>query len=429
MFAFTIKRTTKPLTHSVVILYLDRLKSNWDNLPLPFVLPRSFNEDSERAALVLTFGKLSTLEACVVLRGNVDSLELPSERILTLRMQPSLPKSVPGLAGIHKFALLLAQADTHGHGVETFVERIAARVDEISNFSVSAYGMNPNDYEAFVQLVLGAFRSCGFKKTHLIRSSEQELRADQVAARNSLDIVVFPHQGRFSLGLTSFVTDSAPLKNRGTAKPIPHAEISMSPRLAKVLVNLSGVRAGQTLLDPFCGSGTILGEGLLKSLHCIGIDSRRRMIEEARQNLRWISSGRRDYQFRLIVGDARDTRRVLGSQAVVDGVATEPILLPKLRVKPNFDIMKETIESAGDVYAEALDAIVDVVRPGGRLVVVVPVVQTTDGTEIFVGLDGRPLGLKLFQPGPVQFQYPIKLSFESTRWIKRAVYVFETGAL
>jgi tRNA G10 N-methylase Trm11 len=153
------------------------------------------------------------------------------------------------------------------------------------------------------------------------------------------------------------------------------------------------------------------------------------MIEEARQNLKWISSERHGSQFRLIVGDARDTRRVLGGQAMVDGVATEPILLPKLRGKPNFDIMKETIESAGDVYADALGSIVDVVRPGGRVVVVVPVVQTTDGTEIFVGLDGRPLGLKLFQPGPIQFQYPIKLSFESTRWIKRAVYVFETGAL
>jgi tRNA G10 N-methylase Trm11 len=414
----------------VVILYLDRPKPNGDNSPLPFLLPRSFNEDSESAALVLAFGKLSALEACAMLRGSVDGLELPSERILTLRMQPSIPKAVPGLAGIHKFVLLLAQADTNGHGVETLVERIAARVDEISNFSVSAYGIVSDDYEEFVQLLLSAFRSGGFKKIHLIRSDEQELRADQVAARNSLDIVVFPHHGHFSLGLTSFVTDSTPLRNRGKEKPVPRSEISMSPRLAKVLVNLSGVGPGQTLLDPFCGSGTILGEGLLKSLHCIGIDSWRRTIDEARQNLQWISSGRPDRsQFRLIVGDARDTRGLLGDKAMVDGVATEPILLPKLRGQPNFDVMKEAIAGAGDVYADALDSVVRVVRPGGRIVVTVPVVQTTDGTEIFVGLDGRPLGLKLFQPGPVQFHYPIKLSFESTRWVKRAVYVFETEAL
>jgi len=414
----------------MVILYLDKPKLNRDNSPLPFVLPRSFNEDSENAALVLTFGKLSALEACAMLRGSVDGLELASERILTFRMQPSVLKSVPGLAGIHKFVLLVAQADANGHGVETLVERIAARVDEISNFSVSAYGIGSGDYEEFVQLLLGAFRSSGFKKIHLIRSDEQELRADQVAARNSLDIVVFPHHGRFSFGLTSFVTDSTPLRNRGKEKPVPHSEISMSPRLAKVLVNLSGVEAGHTLLDPFCGSGTILGEGLLKSLRCIGIDSRRRMIEEARQNLQWILSGRPGHgQFRLIVGDARDTRELLGDKAMVDGVASEPILLPKLRGTPNFDVMKETIEDAGDIYADALASIVRVVRPGGRIVVIVPVVQTTDGTEIFVGLDGRPLGLKLFQPGPVQFHYPIKLSFESTRWVKRAVYVFETETL
>jgi tRNA G10 N-methylase Trm11 len=399
---------------------------------MPFLLPRSLNQDSERAALVLAFGKLSVLEACTVFGPDIDDLEVQSERIMTLKMKPSILTSVARLAGIHKFVLLLTRAGADGSGVEEFVEKIAARVDEISNFSVSAYDVPPDEYEGLVQQLLGSLRSRGFKKTHLIRPGENELRADEVVARKSLDAVVFPYREGFYLGLTSYVTDSAPLKQRGVMKPVPHSEISMSPRLAKVLVNISGVRAGQTLLDPFCGSGTILAEGLLKSLRCVGVDSRKHMIDEARQNLRWVLSEKknkkRDSRFRLVVGDAREIRKAIGDREAVDGVATEPILLPRLSGKPNFDIMKETIEGAGEVYAEALASIAEVVRPGGRIAVVVPVVQTTDGNEIHVGLDGRPLGLRLFQPGPVQFQYPIRLSFESTRWIRRAVYVFETGA-
>jgi len=59
-------------------------------------------------------------------------------------------------------------------------------------------------------------------------------------------------------------------------------------------------------------------------------------------------------------------------------------------------------------------------------VVVVPVILTMDGEEVSMTLEGRQLGLKLFQPGPVSFRYPVRLSFESTRWVKRAVYVFES---
>jgi hypothetical protein len=49
-----------------------------------------------------------------------------------------------------------------------------------------------------------------------------------------------------------------------------------------------------------------------------------------------------------------------------------------------------------------------------------------DGDEVTLALEGRRLGLRLYQPGPVGFEYPVRLSFESTRWIRRAVYVFES---
>ena len=88
---------------------------------------------------------------------------------------------------------------------------------------------------------------------------------------------------------------------------------------------------------------------------------------------------------------------------------------------------KEMIDEAGSVYAQALASIAAAVRPGGRIVVVVPVLQTTEESEIYVGLDGRPLGLVPFQPGLVTFHYPVRLSFESTRWLRRAVYVFVAG--
>ena len=44
------------------------------------------------------------------------------------------------------------------------------------------------------------------------------------------------------------------------------------PQLAKSLFNLAGLREGQTILDPFCGSGTVPLEAYLNGMRGIGID-------------------------------------------------------------------------------------------------------------------------------------------------------------
>ena len=44
------------------------------------------------------------------------------------------------------------------------------------------------------------------------------------------------------------------------------------PQLVKSLFNYAGVQPGQVVLDPFCGSGTMLVEGYLNDLHTIGVD-------------------------------------------------------------------------------------------------------------------------------------------------------------
>ncbi|MBM3200248.1 methyltransferase domain-containing protein [Candidatus Woesearchaeota archaeon] len=60
---------------------------------------------------------------------------------------------------------------------------------------------------------------------------------------------------------------------------------SMKPKLARALVNLSRVKKGQTLLDPFCGTGGILIEAGLIGCKLRGNDIDSRMIEYTKKNL------------------------------------------------------------------------------------------------------------------------------------------------
>lgn len=60
---------------------------------------------------------------------------------------------------------------------------------------------------------------------------------------------------------------------------------TMSPLLARVLVNLSGIRPGGTLFDPMCGPGGVLIEAALVGAAPLGMDVQRSMVRGARTNV------------------------------------------------------------------------------------------------------------------------------------------------
>lgn len=91
---------------------------------------------------------------------------------------------------------------------------------------------------------------------------------------------------------------------------------SMSPKLARCMVNLSRVREGQLLLDPFCGTGGILIEAGLIGCKVIGSDINWKMKNGTAINLEYC--GINDYRtFHLDV-------RELKMYEKVAGVVTDP---------------------------------------------------------------------------------------------------------
>lgn len=389
---------------------------------MPFTLPSSLLETDD-IALVLAFGRLSIFEACTVLGGTIQRAEAPTDRVSVLHVRRADPELISELSGSHKCAPVVEQLGSASDDQSALAGLLAAHLEEKSNVAMSGYGVSEDDYETLVRSMLDGLRARGLRKVRLLRPDGNELLSEQILTRGALDVMAYPYHDGFALGPTVWVPDSASMRQRGTSRPIPHADIAMSPRLARTIVNLAGLRPGQTLLDPFCGAGTILMEAHAKSLRCLGADSRASRVQEARENLRW-SAGASDAGYDIRKGDARDLPRMLRGTKV-DGIVTEPLLLPRLVARPRTPTAKAMIEESAGVYNDALASMAECVDSDGRIVVVVPIVQTMDGDEVALTLEGRRLGLRLYQPGPVGFEYPVRLSFESTRWVRRGVYVFE----
>jgi tRNA (guanine10-N2)-dimethyltransferase len=69
-------------------------------------------------------------------------------------------------------------------------------------------------------------------------------------------------------------------QNREFSSPV-----SMSPVLARTLVNLSQVSVGETLFDPFCGTGGVLIEAGLCGIKPAGADIKGEMVKGTKENL------------------------------------------------------------------------------------------------------------------------------------------------
>ena len=68
-------------------------------------------------------------------------------------------------------------------------------------------------------------------------------------------------------------------------RPFPHPS-SLHPKVARALINISGIKENEVLLDPFCGTGGFLIEAGLMNIKSVGYDMDKMMINGCIENLR-----------------------------------------------------------------------------------------------------------------------------------------------
>jgi len=117
------------------------------------------------------------------------------------------------------------------------------------------------------------------------------------------------------------------IERRDMQKPVRREELSISPRLAKMMINLSEVKDNGIALDPFCGIGVVLMEALNMGIRTIGIDKDGEALNGARKNLEWYKFPTGVY--RLMNNDSR--KAVIGG---VDVLVSEPDFGETLRKIP-----------------------------------------------------------------------------------------------
>jgi tRNA (guanine10-N2)-dimethyltransferase len=147
-----------------------------------------------------------------------------------------------------------------------------------------------------------------------------------------------------------------------TARRTPHLPfqrpVTLAPRLARALINLSHIGPGDRVVDPFVGTGSLLLEAALIGANTVGIDANASMIRGALEN--FAHFGQTPEALRQT--DAADAAAGF-PPASFDALVTDP---PYGRASGTGGEPPERL------WSRALTAWTRRVRPGGHIGLVVP---------------------------------------------------------
>lgn len=212
------------------------------------------------------------------------------------------------------------------------------------------------------------------KKKAVLKQGRKNLRIqDGDALRiSSLDYNLFfyNHKGKIFFGHLNNVFNYTEIKKRDMEKPFRREELAISPRLAKILINLSGAKEGETILDPFCGIGGILLEGLSGCLNVVGVDKDRNAVERAKKNIEWLT---KNYsiknRYTLVNQDSKKIKDIK-----FDAVATEAPLGELLKRKPSRQESKKIISDFEEKIIPVLKRLSQIKRKEVKIAMTFPVV-------------------------------------------------------
>ncbi len=296
------------------------------------------------------------------------------------------------------------------------------------SFGLSGYGsahIPQSLYSAVKKLFVA--RAVG---VHYVESRHEDALSSVVVTKQHLtELVVIGLPHAYVLGITSAVQDFEEWNTRDSARPASDPKRGMlPPKVARMIVNIAlgeGDVKGKTLLDPFCGVGTVLAEAQMLGAQAVGFDIVEDAVVKAQKNIAWLRAQYGLLQqnaVHIATGDATHVSEYIPISSV-DAIATEPFMGEQIRrpegVKIPAHDAKNIIRGLEKLYIGCLKEWVNVLRPGGRVVMAMPAYVTDRGVMNVKKVVDRCeiLGYTLLT-GPIEYSRPQAI-------VRREFFVFQ----
>lgn len=264
-------------------------------------------------------------------------------------------------------------------------------------------------------------------------SSKESVLSSVIVAKNKLltrgkELNIFYKQDKVIVAETLAVQDFARYSKLDYGRPGRDDESGMlPPKLAKIMLNLAKSQKDDVILDPFCGSGTVITQaGILGYKKVVGSDISDKAIEDTRTNLAWFKEQGLLAEFspEIFQADVTQISDKLESNSV-DKIVAEPYLGP---AKFSNDQVDSIIKELSLLYIKAFEEFSKILKSGGRVVLVFPAWRVSGKVKYLDILD------KIEEMGFRQVKFDTDIKNESrsgllygrdSQRIVREIWVFE----
>lgn len=365
---------------------------------------------------------------------------------------PKLPDTlslIDRLGGTIKIAAVVGSVDRLNPSLLT---QFLTPGSSTFTFGISLYGKTSVSLSQLLHQMKDVFQTKSTPVRFVMPGTGQELSSVVIKKQHVVELILAFHTQKNSwiVGKTEAVQDVDMWSRRDFGRPFADPKRGMLPvKAARMMVNLalpvSRVTyqvSNLTMLDPFCGMGTILGEALLTGWHVVGNDQSSDAVTKAQKNLEWLISISRlidvEKRMTLFVSDATHVSQKIAPETI-DAIVTEPFMGTVFSSKGRLAFGQETqdavlvqkgklvtkkqvqntLKGLEKLYIGSLKDWFSILKPGGRIVMAFPEIEF-EGKKYSVKkvIDTcENLGYTLTL-GPLEYSRPQAV-------VKRKIYVFK----
>ena len=291
-------------------------------------------------------------------------------------------------------------------------------VDHKITLGISTYGFNipPRAVQKTGIILKGSLKKSGVS-LRLIPNTESAL-STAVSHNNKLglsdnkvELIIVKTKTSVIIAESRGAQNITAYTRRDHGKPKRDAFVGMlPPKLAQIMLNLALGSKNDTLdliLDPFCGTGTVLQEALIRGLNVVGTDLSNKMVSYTQENLNWITKSHKHTGQIIEISQADATNNQWSNAQQISAIVCETYLGQPFSAPPSPAKLKEVTGNCNHIISGFLKNIHSQLTPGTRLCIAVPAWRSKDGSLTHLPLTRDPsrLGFDLVRP-PMIYSRP-----------------------
>ncbi|OIP99897.1 hypothetical protein AUK40_00350 [Candidatus Wirthbacteria bacterium CG2_30_54_11] len=287
--------------------------------------------------------------------------------------------------------------------IAEYLQTTATPGEELT-FAISVYGddaVNASNLCRFIKKELKE-RNLSQIRYVLPQEDSKSLSSAQVLhygltsqTTNTFEILIVKGTKQYFLARTTAVQDIESYVLRDEGRPSRRRDEGMMPiKLTQMLINIAlpqrDFEKAPLVLDPFCGSGTILQEALRLGYDVVGTDINGNSIRSCQINLEWYTRKfmkNSPRSFQLFPLDARKLTSAFAPGSF-DAIISEGYLGTLYSQAPTEAQLAKEIPALRDIYQKSLAAVYPILKPAGRIAIASPYYLRTRISIIRPLLDG-----------------------------------------